>query len=257
MKTQTNLCIISAALACVVVITAWWSPGERVSAQQTKPQAGHAPAALSYPNNTNTIVQQDSFGVYQNLAYYDADSGLFLGPGSDPRTTIYANVPINLFRRHVVVDFEEANSLDPRCLCRLTGSATSRLDMGFFQIHTGKTVGSRGELIMPNVSAPAYAGQRIYFYLRTYPAGHLRLAFGLRHPQRPDKRICFTRSDSQGLEGIGGHYVAQTSDGEGKVAEVDLRVGAARGGDAVRRLFCLNITKSQDSLNRLQGEIEF
>lgn len=257
MKTQISVCTISAALACIVVSMAWWSTGEQVSADQKNPQSPTAPAALNFPNNTNTIVQQDSFGLPQNLAYYDADSGLFIGPGSDPRTTIYSNVPINLFRRHVFVDFEEANTLDPRCECRLMGGATSGLYMGFFRIQTGKTVGSRGELILPNVSAPAYAGQRVYFYLRTYPAGHLRLMFGLQHPQRQDKRICFTRSDSQGPEGLGGTYRAQTSDGQGQVTEVDLGVGAARGGDSVRRLFCINITKSQDSVNRLQGEVEF
>lgn len=250
----------SFALAAVVALSmgvGWVLHAPRQSANAVAQEKGSTQRPLQFPNNVNTIVQQDSFGISQNVAYYDADNGLFLGPGSDPRTTIYANVPINLFRRHVFLDFEEATGLDPRCLFQKTGSAASSSEMGLFRIQTGKVPGSRGELTLPNVSAPAYAGQRIYFYLRTYPAGNLRLTFGLRHPLQENVSICFSRTDSGGAGGLGGNYMARTSNGEGQITESDTGVGASLGGDGVRRLFCINITKSQDAVNRQVGEVEF
>lgn len=215
------------------------------------------PAPSVFPNNVNTLLQRDSFGDTQNVAYYDADSGLFLGPGSDPRTTIYANVPVNLFRRHVFLDFEEAEGLDPRCRVRRTGSASAAPEMGLLRIRTGDLPESGGELVLPNVSAPAYAGQRLYFYQRTYPAGNLRLTFGLRHPTREDVSICLSRTDADGPRKPGGEYVAATSDGEGPSTRTPTGVGAAPGGDTVRRFFCINVTKSQNALGRQSGEVEF
>ena len=223
------------------------------------PAGETAPRPLVFPNNVNTLLQRDQFGDAQNVAYYDGDSGLFLGPGADPRPTIYSNVPINLFRRHVFADFEEAAGLDARCRFDAAGTASGASEMGVFRIRTGAAAGSRGELIMPNVSAPAYAGQRVYFYLRTYPAGNLELSFGVRHPTRPDVAIRFARTDTGGPAGPGGAYVAETAVGPGAndVTRSPLGVGAAPGGDAVRRLFCINVTKTQDALNGGAGEVEF
>lgn len=253
-------------VALIALATSW--PGKAPPAlRAAAAAAADQPAPLVYPNNVNTLLQRDQFGDYQNVAYYDADSGLFLGPGADPRTTIYTNVPVNLFRRHVVIDFEEASGLDGRCRFHARGSATSQSEMGVFRIRTGATPNSRGELVMPNVSAPAYAGQRIYFYLRTYPAGNLRLSFGLRHPSREGVAILFSRTDAGGLAGPGGEYVSETLDGRGNgdgvgggaggATRTSLGVGAAPGGDAVRRLFCINVTKTRDKLNGRAGEVEF
>lgn len=216
------------------------------------------PTPLLFPNNANTILQRDSFGISQNIAYYDGDSGLFLGPGSDPRTTIYANVPLNLFRRHVVLDFEEAQGFDPRCELKTSGAANVRSEMGFLLLSTGVEQGSRAELSLPQVSAPAYAGQRVYFYLRTYPGGNLNLRFGLQQPG--DLAVCvgFTRADTGGPHSPGGSYFALTQTGPGDAARTDTQTGGGEpGGDSVRRLFCLNITQTSNALHKQQGEVEF
>ncbi len=252
---KTRIVLIAVVALCVCLGLVLYGPRESAHAVGQGGESSQQP--LVFSNNVNTIVQRDSFGVSQNLAYYDGDSGMFLGPGSDPRTTILANVPINLFRRHVFLDFEEATGFDPRCHFHKTVSATFSAEMGMLRIQTGKLLASRGELTLPNVSAPAYAGQRIYFYLRTYPAGNLQLTFGLRHPAQENVNICFTRTDSGGASALGGDYLARTSNGEGQQEEISTHVGAASGGDNVRRLFCINITKSQDALNRQGGEVEF
>ena len=45
------------------------------------------PAALALPNNINTIIQRDGFGQDRHIAYYDSDSGLFLGAGVDQQVS--------------------------------------------------------------------------------------------------------------------------------------------------------------------------
>jgi hypothetical protein len=252
MKKSLALVVTLVLLFCF----GWAVHGLQPSVIADPKEVGSTQQPLLFPNNVNTIVQRDSFGISQNLAYYDSDSGLFLGPGSDPRTTILANVPVNLFRRHVFLDFEEATGIDPRCRVVTTGSAEYQTEMGLLRIQTGNRPHSSAELILPNVSAPAYAGQRIYFYLRTYPAGNLKLTFGLRHPSQENVFVGFSRTDSEGIDGRGGDYMARTANKEG-TTEANTGVGAAVGGDGVRRLFCINITKTEDALNQLTGEVEF
>ena len=253
-KVYRCLIAIVACSALVACALSYW-PSRSAHAVAMPKDSGQEP--LLFANNDNTVLQRDSFGSYQNVAYYDSDSGLFLGPGADPRTTIYANVPINLFRRHVFVDFEEAAGLDPRCTFQNSGTGSGESHMGVFRIRSGTTPASGGELLLPNVSAPAYAGQRIYFYLRTYPGGNLGLSFGLRSASDPNVLIAFSRADTLGPAGMGGEYIARTASGSGRIEETPTGAGAAPGGDAVRRLFCINVTRSQDQTNGQSGEVEF
>ena len=68
--------------------------------------------SLSWPNNVNTTIQADQRGSYQNIAYYDNDDGMQIGP-NDVRITQLMQTPLNVFRPHVSSDFNET-TLDPK-----------------------------------------------------------------------------------------------------------------------------------------------
>lgn len=184
-----------------------------------------------WDNNVNTGCQKDKRGNVQNIAYYDADDGMQIGP-NDPRLTLINQVPLNFFRPHVVSEFDEV-SLDPKWTTSLTGSAYMSYSNSEAIIHTGTTNGSGCEMAIPNAPMYFVAGQRVYFYLYTTPNGNLDLEFGVKYDA--NNLIRFRRIE----DSVAQPYYSETL--AGGVSTVTNNLYA---GDSVRRLFCIETTST-------------
>lgn len=182
---------------------------------------------LQFPNNVNTITQADKYGTQQNIAYFDADDGMQIGP-NDPRLTQLMQTPLNMFRPHVVADFNEL-ALDPKVAFTAYASGQCLLGNGCATIRCATVNGSGGRLEMPNVPVPFVPGQRVYFYLTTVPNGNLALEFGIAGASHFCK---FSRVEDD----VAQHYFAKVQSANG-VANID----TGQAGDSVRRLFCISI----------------
>jgi len=189
------------------------------------------PDPFLWVNNVNTTLQEDMRGVPQNIAYYDADDGFQLGP-NDPRITALLQVPLNLFRPHVVSDFHET-TLDPKWTVVTTGSGSTLLGNGVLTFRTGTTNGSGVEATMPNVPMPLVPGTRIYFYLTTLPNGNLDLKFGIK--KDANNVIKFSRVE----DNTAANYRAKCMAGG-----VETNASTTAPGDSVRRFFCISMTSA-------------
>jgi len=182
----------------------------------------------NWDNNVNTITQKDAGGNIHNIAYIDADDGMQFGP-NDPRITALMQVPLNLFRPHVVSDFDE-RTLDPKWDSSFTGSSYTALSSSELVLHTGATNGSSIEVSMPNVPMYFVAGQKVYFYLRTPVNGNLDLEFGIK--KDANNLIRFKRVEDD----VAQQYASQCM--SGGVIDSLSSVGV---GDSVRRIFCIEV----------------
>lgn len=182
---------------------------------------------LQFPNNVNTITQADKRGIQQNIAYFDADDDLQIGP-NDPRITQLMQTPLNMFRPHVVADFNEL-TLDPKVAFTPYASGQCLMGNGCATIRCASVNGSGGRLEMSNVPVPFVPGQRVYFYLTTSPNGNLALEFGIAGATQHCK---FSRVEDD----VAQHYFAKVQSANG-VANIDTNTA----GDSVRRLFCISI----------------
>lgn len=185
---------------------------------------------IFFPNNVNTILQKDTQGTYQNIAFYDADNGLVHGP-TDVRETHIFSTPVNMFRHHVVSDFDEASTLDPKwTFTAISGGTNSQVADSKTAISTGTTSGGGGKLTLTNCNIPIIAGQRIYFYMETAPNGNLDLTFGLEVDA--NNYIRFRRTDA----GAAGNVFAENANA-GTLTSTD----TTQVGNSVRRLYCIEI----------------
>lgn len=185
-------------------------------------------------NNKNIGRGVDSNGVPQNFMFMDPDDALCIGSQWDVRQTIIAPSPFNMFRPQYVADFVEASGLGPLVATpSLWGTGNYNFLPGKLQMNTGGTSSSGIDLRLPYVPFEFVAGNRIYFYLHTYPNGNLDLKFGLRNPTGNGHYARFERiEDNTAL-----NYVACVA--AGGAAE---QVSTFHVGDSVRTLFCIEQT---------------
>lgn len=136
-------------------------------------------------NNVSAIEQKDRTGAYQNIAYYDNDDDLFIGPlGDNGRNTIFTTNPINLLVRHVFWDFNE-NVLPPGLTgsnigngCTFDPQGESRININTRNI----AAGDGGLLMANNILTRMDRPTRVYFVLNFGNAEdrNTDLQFGLR-----------------------------------------------------------------------------
>lgn len=182
---------------------------------------------LRYPNNVNSITQADMRGNQQNIAYFDADDGMQIGP-NDPRITQIMQTPLNMFRPHVVADFNEL-TLDQKAMFTSFDGGQCVMGNGCATIKSALISGSGGRIELTNVPVPFVPGQRVYFYLTTIPNGNLSLEFGI-----SDKaQFCkFSRIE----DNVAQNYFAKVQTANGIAC-----INTGQPGDSVRRLFCISI----------------
>jgi hypothetical protein len=197
-----------------------------VQSADPRPASGDETSPLTWPNNVNTTVQRDKRGTPQNIAYYDNDDTLTLGPISDPRITTIMQTPVNLFRPHIFSDFNEM-ALDPKWQATFAGNGALTFHDGVADIATGTTNGGGCRLSMPNVPAFIVPGMRLYFYLTTPVSGAIDLKFGVAGGSQYAQ---FSRVE----DGAASNYHAQTNIG----ATLDTDCGQV--GDSVRRIFAID-----------------
>jgi len=183
---------------------------------------------LYFDNNDNTILQKDQYSTYQNVAYFDADNGMIIGP-NDPRMSIITQVPINCFRPQPFSDFDE-RSLDAKWLFTPAGSGTVAMANSCAVILSGLSVNNGGELKMTNVPIYMVAGQRVYFYLSTPTNGNLDLEFGIKVDS--NNLVRFKRSEDN---------TAQAYSSETRASGTSDSYSGVCPGDSVRRIFCIEL----------------
>lgn len=185
---------------------------------------------LLFPNNQNTLLQRDQFGNSQNIAYYDADGGLQVGP-NDLRYQIQTNVPINIFRPQPLFDFD-TNVIDPRlAFVSQNGGTFSPADNSKWKMSTGTIVNGGGKLKTSNILVPCYSGQKCYFYMETVPNGNLLLEFGFESDDL-QHQIKFSRADNSAAQ----NYFAKSVTTTGTTT-----TDTGQLGNSVRRLFALEL----------------
>lgn len=179
-------------------------------------------------NNENTTMQKDQYGSVQNIAYYDADDGMQVGP-NDPKFSIITQVPINMFRPQPFSDFDEV-SLDNKWSYSGTGSSYLSYANSCVTLNTGTTNGSVGEIMMPNVPIYFVNGQRVYFYLSTTPNGNLEAEFGIKYDD--NNLIRFKRVEDNTAVA----YYSET-----RASGVSNTYSDVAPANSVRRLFCIEM----------------
>jgi hypothetical protein len=126
--------------------------------------------AITIPRaNVGTINQTDGFGVTSNHGYFDAWDTLLLGSSTDSgRGSIMTLMPINLFKRHVVWDFNEA--VLPAGLTWATigagGASYSFTGESRISVLTGASSAGDGALLKANNTLTTLSRRsQIYFVL--------------------------------------------------------------------------------------------
>lgn len=169
---------------------------------------------IRFANNTGALVQQDQYGVDQELLYRDADNGLCIG-SNDPRETNLFPNPINLFRPHYDIKFF-APTLPPELTFNATGGASYVLWNRIGILRSGGAVlGSCAEFKALNIGVPVIPGQRAWFFLEPHANGNQKIEFGW---ESSISNLKFTRTDGNAVgnwgvsANIGGNNQTYTTD---------------------------------------------
>ena len=176
---------------------------------------------LEFGNAVNTMVQTAAAGVggnnsnSENIAFYDADGGLFIGPGNRTDVTIYSASAQNLFIAHEHIRFKRpaTSATRPSSATLWTpiggGTATvtnttSYSGLCTLQTNTG-AVGDGGTLSQ-DYNAVTLSGTKMLILLELLQTANQVVEYGLMYDV--NNRVYMSRSDINSDGGWVAHCVA-------------------------------------------------
>lgn len=181
-------------------------------------------------NNINFGVQKDKNGVYQNVAYYTSEGGMLIGPGASDtngfQLDILTQVPVNLYKRHIVEDFEGA-AVPEKWEQTIVGGGTILPATGasVVLVQSGALAGGdSAQLRLTGCNDRLDgAGSRGYFYMQPVDSLNQEITFGYKNLASSATNYCRFRLTEAGSVGT---WQAECAGG-GSATTVDTGVTAS------------------------------
>lgn len=139
---------------------------------------------LEFGNSVNTLIQTAAAGVggnnssSENIAFYDADGSLLIGPGSRTDLEVITSSPFNLFINHNHLKFKQpafsGSRPSAQTLWTATGAGTFAINPntsfgGVLQINTNTSAAGDGGEVQMDYGSITLSGSKTYALM--YPSG--------------------------------------------------------------------------------------